>query len=71
MDPLHIISYETQRLNVNAEPTDSFVTGTTAHLFKVKASSATSTLEIKVTDRFGNVYTENMARPKEFTYLMK
>ena len=71
MDPLHIISYETQRLNVNAEPTDSFVTGTTAHLFKVKASSATSTLEIKVTDRFGNVYTENMVRPKEFTYLMK
>lgn len=70
-DPLHIISYEAQRLNVGAEPTSSFVTNNTAHLFKVKASSATSTLYIKVTDRFGKVYTETMERPKEFTYLMK
>jgi hypothetical protein len=37
------------------------------HMFKVTASSATSTLDIKVTDRFGNVYTETMARPKAFT----
>ena len=34
------------------------VPGTNNHMFKVKASSATSTLDIKVTDRFGNVYTE-------------
>jgi hypothetical protein len=33
----------------------------------VKASSPTSTLEIKVTDRFGNVYTESMKRPKAFS----
>ena len=69
-DPLHIISYETQRLNVGSTPTSSFVTGTTAHLFKVTASGPATTLEIKVTDRFGNVYTETMTRPKEFTYLM-
>lgn len=70
-DPLHIISYEAQRLNVGAEPTSSFVTNNTAHLFKVKASSSTSTLDIKVTDRFGNVYTETMERPKLFTHSMK
>ena len=70
-DPLHIISYEAKRLNAGAVPTDSFVTGTTAHMFKVTASSATSTLEITVTDRFGNVYTETMARPKDLTCLMK
>ena len=36
-------------------------------VFKVTASSASSTLDIKVTDRFGNVYTETMTRPKAFT----
>jgi len=70
LDPLHIISYETQRLNVNAVPTADFVTSKTAHMFKAKASNATNPLEIKVTDRFGNVYTETMTRPKPFTYLM-
>lgn len=70
-DPLHIISYEAKRLNAGATPTSSFVTGSTAHLFKVTASSATSTLDITVTDRFGNTYTESMTRPKAFTYSMK
>jgi hypothetical protein len=71
MDPLHIISYSAKRLNVGADPTDDFTTSATAHMFKVTASSPNSTLEIKVTDRFGNVYTETMTRPKDFTYLMK
>ena len=70
-DPLHIISYEAKRLNVGSAPTSSFVTSTTAHMFKVTASDPASTLEITVTDRFGNVYTETMVRPKTFTYLMK
>jgi len=70
MDPLHIISYEAKRLNAGATPTSSFVTGNTAHMFRVRASSATSTLEIKVTDRFGRIYTETMTRPKDFTWSM-
>lgn len=65
LDPLHIISYEALRLNAGKTPTAAFVTEGTAHLFEVTASSATSTLEIKVTDRFGNVYTETMTRPKK------
>lgn len=69
MDPLHIISYNAQRVNAGIVP--GFSTNYTTHMFKVKASSATSTLDIKVTDRFGNKYTETMKRPKEFTYLMK
>jgi hypothetical protein len=69
-DPLHIISYEAKRLNVGAEPTSSFVTGNTSHMFRVRASSPTSTLEITATDRFGNTYTETMTRPKEFTWSM-
>ena len=71
MDPLHIISYEAKRLNAGATPTSSFVTGYTAHMFRVTASSSTSTLVITATDRFGNTSTETMTRPKAFTYLMK
>ncbi len=64
-DPLHIIAYEAKYFNDNTVPTN-FTTATTSHIFKCKASSPTSTLEIKVTDRFGNVYTETMERPKPF-----
>jgi hypothetical protein len=71
LDPLHIISYEAKRLNAGSVPTSSFTTNLTAHMFKVTALSATSTLEIKVTDRFGNIYSETMVRPKNFTYSMK
>ena len=60
-DPLHILAYSTHR------PEGAFSTHVTKHAFKVKASSANSTLEIKVTDRFGNVYTESMKRPKAFS----
>lgn len=70
-DPLHIISYEAKRLNAGATPTADFVTSQNAHMFKVKASNSTSTLKIKVTDSFGNIYTEDMQRPKEFTYQIK
>ncbi|MEZ5011594.1 MAG: calcineurin-like phosphoesterase C-terminal domain-containing protein [Bacteroidales bacterium] len=69
-DPLHIISYEAMRLNAGAIPTSSFVTGNTSHMFKVVASAPNTTLEIKVTDRFGNIYTESMSRPKQLSYLM-
>ncbi len=70
-DPLHIISYEMLRLNVNTDPTDDFVSNLNAHFFKAKANSATSTITIKVTDRFGNIYSETMTRPKELTTSMR
>ncbi len=70
-DPLHIISYDALRLNVDATPTSDFATSKSSHMFKVTASNATNTLVIKVTDRFGRVYTENMERPKALTYSMK
>jgi hypothetical protein len=55
-------------LNAGAVPTDAFVTDPTTHLFKVVASGPASTLEIKVTDAYGNMYTETMQRPKQFSY---
>lgn len=69
-DPLHIISYDALRLNAGAIPTEAFVTNMTPHIFKVTASAPNTTLEIKVTDRFGNVYSESMVRPKAFNYDM-
>ena len=64
-DPLHLVAYTAKRIDKNSKPT--FETTTTGHLFKVTASGPSTTLEIKVTDRFGNVYTETMTRPKPFT----
>ncbi|MBQ7750041.1 MAG: calcineurin-like phosphoesterase C-terminal domain-containing protein [Bacteroidales bacterium] len=57
-DPLHIISESAYR--------DSFNTDSWVHHFKATATSATSTVTIRVTDRFGNVYSETMNRPKTF-----
>ncbi|GAB3431119.1 calcineurin-like phosphoesterase C-terminal domain-containing protein [Niabella aquatica] len=69
-DPLHIISYEALRLNAGAIPTADFCTATSGHLFQTRASGPTSSVLIKVTDRFGNVYTEMMTRPKALTVSM-
>ena len=65
-DPLHTISYDIPRTYTNGELTSSFRTIKTHHMFSVRASSATSTLEFTVTDGFGNVHTETMIRPKAF-----
>lgn len=70
-DPLHFISLAVKQLDKGSKNVSSLVARNSAHFFKVKAKSATSTLEIKVTDRFGNTYEESMVRPKEFTYLMR
>ena len=67
-DPLHLVAYEAKRRNDNTAPTPSFTTSSVqSHIFRVQASSPTSTLEIKVTDRFGNISKETMKRPKAFS----
>ena len=63
-DPLHMLAYAYERYRRSEEA--GHLASTTWHIFKVTAQSPDSTLEIKVTDRFGNVYTESMKRPKEF-----
>jgi len=70
-DPLHIISYSMQRLNVNADPTSSFITNNSNHLFLATASSPTTTVEIIVEDEYGNQYKETMIRPKAFSTSIK
>ena len=59
-DPLYLLMYSEGR-TVTAP-------SRTVNMFKVKASSATSTLTISVTDEYGNIYQETMKRPKNFTF---
>ena len=67
-DPLHIAALTAKRFNNSAiKEVPAFITKENYHMFKVTASSATSTIDIKVTDEFGNVYSETMKRPKEFS----
>lgn len=67
-DPLHIKALSVPRFNkANLTAAPGFITeNNIPHFFKVKASDANVDLTIKVTDEFGNVYTENMVRPKAF-----
>jgi hypothetical protein len=69
-DPLYIISYITTKYNKGSR-SKSNGAAKSAHMFRVTASSATSTLKITVTDPFGNEYTEKMVRPKAFSTSMK
>ena len=64
-DPLHIIAYTAPRYNKTDSPT--FPTERWTHFFKVHTGSPTSTLQISVTDRYGNTYSETMRRPKAFS----
>ena len=63
-DPAFLIAYTIPRLLENNGV--SWHSSKTNHLFKAKAASATSSVEIKVTDDEGRVYTQTMSRPLAF-----
>lgn len=65
-DPGFFLAYSIPRMQKDKASSLSWHPSRTNHLFKVKASSADSTLEIKVTDDENRVYTETMTRPREF-----
>ena len=67
-DPLHIIAYPAKVLN-SGTPAGKIPQNTivSRHFVKFKASSPDSRIEIKITDRFGNVYRETVVRPLEFS----
>ena len=58
-DPLYMLMYSTRLVATKPQKKRT--------MFKVKASSPSSTLTIEVTDEFGNSRTEIMTRPKDFT----
>ncbi len=69
-DPLHALSYNCNQMATGKKPSKGGLTAITTHLFKVKAKSPTSTLDIKVTDGYGRVYRQLMERPKTFHEVM-
>ena len=69
-DPLYTISFHLMKTRKGKYP-ESYRECLQNHMFKVQASSPTSTITITVTDRFGRTYTETMERPKAFHLQMR
>lgn len=70
-DPLHTLCYDVQAPSHGLELSDQNASIRMGHMFRAVASSSTSTVTVKVTDRFGNEYKEVMSRPKAFNTQMK
>ena len=64
-DPLYLVAYEAYEYDNGYSV--SYPSSTTDHIFKATASSASSTVEVKVTDANGRTFTETVVRPKEFS----
>lgn len=68
-DPLSVLCGEVYIYGVQGKKSFSATSCSSVshnHIFRAVASSANSTLTIKVKDRFGKVYQETMERPKKF-----
>ena len=63
-DPLHIVGVSIPAYATYSNP--DHVTEAWRHFFKATASAADSDIVVKVTDSYGNVYTETMNRPMAF-----
>lgn len=70
-DPLHTIAYDVPRFISAGSYTSDFKSNSSTHMFYVPTGSATSTVNIKVTDSFGNVWTKVVKRPFNFDLAMK
>lgn len=72
-DPLHILSYECQRLSHNGTPnsTTTFTTQNSNHFFKARCKRADSTVRVVLTGNHGKQYVQTVSRPKAFSENMK
>ncbi len=72
-DPLHILSYECQRLSHGALPTttSTLMTQYSTHFFKARASASNSSLRVTVTDEYGRRYIQTVSRPVKFHVSMR
>lgn len=66
-DPYYIWSYLSRYYDSPQKKEAATSAGSTGHFFEVSAESPTSTLEVTVTDRFGNMIHESFSRPKPLT----
>ena len=70
-NPQYTISYYIPKSLWRRSFPKSYGKDTSPHMFLVQASAPDTTLEITVTDSFGNEYHETMVRPKEFSKTMR
>ena len=67
-DPLYMAAFEAPNyFNKNKTDAGSFRAVSDSHMFRVQASSASSTVTIRVTNRFGRVFTKVIERPYTFS----
>lgn len=66
-DPLYLMSYVAKKLNTSKDASLSFTPALTKHMFRINASSPTSTITVTATDRFGRTCTESIRRPCALT----
>ncbi len=67
-DPLHIAAMTVKRFNSSTlSSVPNFITTQFPHFFKVNVENAEMDIRIEVQDEFGNTWTENMQRPKDFS----
>ena len=62
-DPFSILTYDIPRYKSYGSYSTDNAAFMSMHTFKAIASSATSSITVKVTDRFGNTYTKTVTRP--------
>ncbi|MBR5744386.1 MAG: calcineurin-like phosphoesterase C-terminal domain-containing protein [Muribaculaceae bacterium] len=70
-DPLQTLAYALERQKRSLSLSSDCQAYKNAHMFRIPTSSATTTVNIRVTDSFGNVYTKEFKRPGEFSINMK
>lgn len=69
-DPLHTLVYDVAKWKATGTITESFTTNRTGHMFTAGATTADLPITVRVTDSFGNVYTETLERPIRFVESM-
>ncbi len=62
-DVYHTLTYDIPRYEAKGSYTTDNATGWNLHTFRAVASSPTSSITVKVTDRFGNIYQKTVTRP--------
>ncbi len=66
-DPLHTLAYDLPLLKTNGKVGGGSQTRRNTHSFEAQASSATSTVTVRVTDSFGRKHEKTLRRPATFS----
>lgn len=71
VDPLHVLCSSVQIIKKDNRKPGICRAINTTHMFVAQAATATAPVEVRVTDSFGRVHTQQLVRPKAYTMEMK